>query len=238
MTHCPCGKTPLTKILGKPRAACQDLIPSCDKMCGKTLPCGQHQCDQLCHSGPCGPCTQRMDVSCRCGRTKSSTVCHQGTICIPECMKVCRAQLNCGRHEHGEHCCPGEKKAMERVAAKRKNKVATVSNEEFEAEHICVRVCGRDLKCGRHKCQQMCHRGPCASCPEAIFEEVSCNCGRTVLQPPQPCGTRPPECRFDCTRPRPCGHPQVSKYPPVINHCAFCRRKWMLVSCSQERALY
>ncbi len=47
------------------------------------------------------------------------------------------------------------------------------------------------------------------SCPEAIFDEISCACGRTVLQPPQPCGTRPPECRFSCTRARPCGHPSI-----------------------------
>lgn len=210
VTHCPCGKTPLPEILKESRVSCGEEIPNCGKICDKLLPCGRHTCIQTCHSGPCDPCTQSMDISCRCGRTESRTICHQGTVSAPECRRLCRAQLNCGRHEHGEHCCPAEKKAIERVAAKRKNKVTTVSNEEFEAEHICTRTCGRDLKCGRHKCQQLCHRGPCASCPEAIFDEISCNCGRTVLYPPQPCGTRPPECRFDCTRPRPCGHPQVS----------------------------
>lgn len=65
------------------------------------------------------------------------------------------------------------------------------------------------LKCGNHLCAELCHKGPCSSCLEAIFEEISCSCGRTVLQPPQPCGTRPPECRFDCTRQRSCSHPQI-----------------------------
>ncbi|KAI1083034.1 hypothetical protein F5B20DRAFT_443826 [Whalleya microplaca] len=209
VTHCPCGKTPLPEILDQPRSSCEDPIPNCKEICNKLLSCG-HLCRETCHSGACTPCMQKIEVSCRCGRTKTSTICHQGNIIAPECMKICRAQLNCGRHEHGEHCCPGEKRAMERVSAKRKNKNVNIANEEFEAEHICIRVCGRELKCGRHRCQQMCHRGPCPSCPEAIFEEISCNCGRTVFQPPQPCGTQPPECRFDCTRPRPCGHPQVS----------------------------
>ncbi|OTA99571.1 hypothetical protein M426DRAFT_325040 [Hypoxylon sp. CI-4A] len=209
ITHCPCGKTPLVDILDQPRASCEDSVPNCSKTCNKLLSCG-HLCQDSCHSGPCSPCMQQMEISCRCGRTKTNSRCHQGTIEAPECMRICRAQLNCGRHEHGEHCCPGEKKAAERVAAKRKNRNAAVTNSEIEAEHICTRPCGRSLKCGRHQCQQMCHRGPCPSCPEAIFEEIGCNCGRTVLQPPQPCGTRPPECRFDCTRPRPCGHPQVS----------------------------
>ncbi|EON69183.1 hypothetical protein W97_08541 [Coniosporium apollinis CBS 100218] len=56
---------------------------------------------------------------------------------------------------------------------------------------------------------ELCHRGPCGSCREAIFDEISCNCGRTVLQPPLPCGTQPPPCRFDCERSKACGHPQV-----------------------------
>ncbi|KAI0380013.1 hypothetical protein F5Y04DRAFT_258111 [Hypomontagnella monticulosa] len=210
ITHCPCGKTPLIDIIDQPRESCEAPIPSCGKRCNKPFPCG-HLCPDECHTGPCTPCTQIMEISCKCGRTMVKSICHQGRVELPECMRICRAQLNCGRHEHGERCCSGEKKALERAAvAKRKNRNAGLANNEIEAEHICTRVCGRSLKCGRHQCQQMCHKGPCPSCPEAIFEEISCNCGRTVLQPPQPCGTRPPECRFECTRPRACGHPQVS----------------------------
>ncbi|KAI1381717.1 hypothetical protein F4677DRAFT_987 [Hypoxylon crocopeplum] len=209
ITHCPCGKTPLAEIVNTPRESCSDPIPNCGKICNKLLSCG-HFCRDVCHSGACDPCMQKMEVNCRCGRTKTSSVCHQGIVEMPECMRICRAQLNCGRHEHGEHCCPGEKKAMERVAARRKNRNAGSAIDDVEAEHICTRPCGRDLKCGRHQCEQLCHKGACPSCPEAIFEEISCNCGRTVLQPPQPCGTRPPECRFDCIRSRSCGHPQVS----------------------------
>jgi transcriptional repressor NF-X1 len=174
------------------------------------LDCG-HLCQDNCHTGPCSQCNQEIELDCRCGRTTSTVICHERDLHHPLCEKICRVQLNCGRHEHGVRCCPAEKRAIERVASKRRNKNSGPSNEEFEAEHICIRACGRELKCGRHRCQQMCHRGPCPSCLEAIFEEIGCNCGRTVLQPPQPCGTRPPECRFDCMRPRVCGHPQVSR---------------------------
>ncbi|KAI1323224.1 hypothetical protein F5Y16DRAFT_350855 [Xylariaceae sp. FL0255] len=210
VTHCPCGKTPISDM-NVIRETCLDPIPNCGKVCNKDLGCG-HFCQDTCHSGTCSPCTQPTEIDCRCGRTKSKTACHQGDTQHPECMKICRAQLNCGRHEHGERCCPGEKRALERIASKRKNKNIAPANEEFEAEHICVRICGRELKCGKHYCHQMCHRGPCPSCLEAVFEEISCTCGRTVLQPPQPCGTQPPQCRFDCTRVRPCGHPQVDHY--------------------------
>ncbi|KAH9909040.1 hypothetical protein F4778DRAFT_715029 [Xylariomycetidae sp. FL2044] len=221
VSHCPCGKTPLEEILQHPRTSCQDPIPNCAKACSKPLGCG-HFCQSLCHSGPCAPCMQEMEVTCRCGRTNSTSICHRGTVYSPECMRVCRAQLNCGRHEHGEHCCPGERRAIERVAARRKNKVSSSANNDFEAEHICIRPCGRELKCGKHRCQQMCHRGPCPSCLEAVFEEISCNCGRTVLQPPQPCGTKPPECRFDCTRQRDCGHPQIPHACHTSPSCPKC----------------
>ncbi|KAK4251262.1 hypothetical protein C7999DRAFT_11094 [Corynascus novoguineensis] len=202
VTHCPCGKTSLDSMPLEPRKSCQEPIPHCNKPCNKVLACG-HLCPDECHTGPCTPCTQYADISCRCGRTKARSACHQGNICHPQCFRVCRAQLNCGRHECGERCCSGEKAAAERRKQKRS------VNENYEPEHICLQVCGRQLKCGRHTCQQLCHKGPCMSCPEAIFDEISCACGRTILQPPQPCGTRPPECRFLCTKSRPCGHPSV-----------------------------
>lgn len=231
VSRCPCGKTSLQDIGQEPRTSCRDPVPHCDKPCDKLLPCGHH-CPDKCHTGPCSPCFQMIDISCRCGRTTVKSVCHQGDIQQPMCFRTCRAQLNCGRHECGERCCPGEKKAMER----RKQKRTANANENIEAEHICLNACGRTLRCGKHTCQQLCHRGQCPSCLEAVFDEISCACGRTVLQPPQPCGTRPPECRFDCTRARPCGHPTVShqchpddadcpKCPFLVEKACVCGKK-------------
>ena len=207
VSHCPCGKTPLEKILSEPRQSCRDVVPHCDELCGKKLKCG-HACQAKCHVGDCGGCDEYIDITCRCGRTTSNSMCHQGQLERPWCMRICQAKLSCGRHTCGEHCCSGEKTAAERQAAKRKHK-APSEVLTVEAEHICIKTCGRPLKCGSHNCQQMCHRGPCGSCPEAIFHEISCDCGRTILQPPQPCGTLAPDCRFPCTRRPGCGHPPV-----------------------------
>lgn len=229
VSNCPCGKTPLTEITTGPRQSCQDDIPHCDKPCNKTLPCG-HLCLNKCHTGNCAPCLQYIDITCRCGRTTARGICHQGMTEAPMCFRTCKAQLNCGRHECGEHCCPGEKKAAERRRQKRS------ANDNFEAEHICLQICGRQLKCGKHTCQQLCHRGACGSCPEAVFDEISCSCGRTVLQPPQPCGVRPPECRFECRKPRRCGHPSVQhqchpedipcpKCPFLVEKACICGKK-------------
>ncbi|KAF2157734.1 hypothetical protein K461DRAFT_284239 [Myriangium duriaei CBS 260.36] len=211
VSHCPCGKTPLTEFSGTLRTSCSDTIPNCDKKCSKPLSCG-HACELSCHSGECLPCMKTVQISCICGRTTSITICHQGTEERPQCMRVCRALLSCGRHACDERCCSGERKAAERQATKKKRAPlgsAAPAPDLIEAEHICTRVCGRPLKCGNHTCQELCHKGPCGSCREAIFHELPCDCGRTVLEPPLPCGTRPPPCRFQCERPKACGHPQV-----------------------------
>ena len=209
---CPCGKTLLSDISTIPRSSCDSPIPNCDKTCLKPLPCG-HACQQSCHLGTCMPCLATMIIPCRCGRVESLSICHQGTVEPPQCIRCCRAALNCGRHECGERCCPGERKATERQATKRKLRplgVAASVDNTIEAEHICTRACGRPLKCGNHSCQELCHKGPCGTCREAIFDDISCHCGRTVLQPPLPCGTPPPVCRFPCNRPSGCGHPKVA----------------------------
>ncbi|CAG8980129.1 hypothetical protein HYALB_00013614 [Hymenoscyphus albidus] len=204
--NCPCGKTPLTNLLEQPRETCSAPIPRCKEICHKELACG-HLCRDVCHSGECSPCFQTTEINCRCGRTTSNTFCHQGMAEPPMCMRVDKTTLNCGRHECGEHCCPGEKKARERIGTRKRQNGLGPGN--FEAEHICLRTCERPLKCGNHPCPELCHKGSCNTCLEAIFDEISCACGKTVLQPPQPCGTQPPECRFNCTRARTCGHKQI-----------------------------
>jgi transcriptional repressor NF-X1 len=212
VAHCPCGKTALTDISDKPREICQDPIPSCTQPCGKTLPCG-HPCEQICHTGNCGNCKQTVVIQCRCGRTASNSICHQGKAEAPLCMRVCRTLLNCGRHGCDERCCAGERKASERLSTKRRQRPLHSAprpvDDMFEAEHICTRQCGRLLKCGTHMCEELCHKGPCGTCREAIFDEIGCRCGRTVLQPPLPCGTKSPPCRYACERAKACGHPQV-----------------------------
>lgn len=212
--RCPCDKTLLSAIEGfSGRTSCEDPIPNCSERCGRTLPCG-HLCPMVCHIGTCRPCLLTVQIKCRCGRSSFNTVCHQGNDQPPQCFRTCKATMNCGRHTCAERCCPGERRAVERQATKRKLRslnvaVSRSADDDVEAEHICTRVCGRMLKCGRHTCPELCHKGPCGTCREAIFEEISCHCGRSVLYPPLPCGTEPPPCHFDCERPKLCGHPQT-----------------------------
>ncbi|XP_043545901.1 transcriptional repressor NF-X1 isoform X1 [Chiloscyllium plagiosum] len=212
---CPCGQTPLCKLLelGYPeRKSCTDSIPSCGKTCGKPLPCGSdgsiHTCSNLCHEGECGPCAGISTVNCRCGFKKQDVPCVNITKeadLLFLCDKRCNKKRSCGRHKCNEICC-------------------------VDTEHKCLLLCGRKLNCGQHKCEEPCHRGNCQNCWQSSFDELTCHCGKTVIYPPIPCGTKPPECKNPCIREHECDHPvfhnchNEEKCPP----CTYLTQKWCM----------
>ncbi|KAI9104723.1 hypothetical protein DFS34DRAFT_604207 [Phlyctochytrium arcticum] len=67
----------------------------------------------------------------------------------------------------------------------------------------CGDVCGDVLTCGQHRCEALCHDGPCQPCPITI--EQSCNCGKTTRE--RPCGSpfEPMTCKLPCNIPFACG---------------------------------
>ncbi|XP_072910339.1 transcriptional repressor NF-X1 [Hemitrygon akajei] len=211
---CPCGQTPLSKLLelGYPeRKNCTEPIPSCGKTCGKPLPCSSddyiHTCSNLCHEGECGSCNGTSTISCRCGFKKKDVPCASITKedLLFLCDKRCNKKRSCGRHKCNEICC-------------------------VDTEHKCLLLCGRKLNCGQHKCEEPCHRGNCQNCWQSSFDELTCHCGASVIYPPVPCGTRPPECKNPCTREHDCDHPvfhnchSEEKCPP----CTYLTQKWCM----------
>ncbi|XP_043921518.1 transcriptional repressor NF-X1 [Protopterus annectens] len=212
---CPCGQTSLAKLLElgcSERKSCTDPIPSCGKTCGKPLLCGSddfvHTCENLCHEGECGSCSRTSTVSCRCGfRTKEipcADIKNKAELTFM-CDKRCSKKRLCGRHKCNEICC-------------------------VDKEHKCSLICGRKLNCGLHRCEEPCHRGNCQTCWQTSFDELTCHCGETVIYPPVPCGTKPPECKNICTRHHECSHPvfhnchSEEKCPP----CTYLMKKWCM----------
>ncbi|XP_030060668.1 transcriptional repressor NF-X1 isoform X1 [Microcaecilia unicolor] len=212
---CPCLQTPLSKLLELgcvDRKTCMDPIPSCGKTCGKPLPCGSHDfihtCENLCHEGECGPCSRTSDISCRCGSKTKEVPCalirNEADLTFI-CDKRCNKKRLCGRHKCNEICC-------------------------VDKEHKCSLICGRKLNCGLHRCEEPCHRGNCQTCWQTSFDELTCYCGESVIFPPVPCGTRPPECKNSCTRQHDCDHPvfhschSEEKCPP----CTYLTQKWCM----------
>uniref|UniRef100_A0A3B4AJF3 NF-X1-type domain-containing protein n=1 Tax=Periophthalmus magnuspinnatus TaxID=409849 RepID=A0A3B4AJF3_9GOBI len=187
--------------------SCTDPIPSCGKTCNKPLACGSndtiHLCEKLCHEGSCGPCSLTSSVRCRCGaKFKVQTLINQ---LVFTCEKRCTKKRSCGRHKCGELCC-------------------------VAVEHKCPLICRYKLNCGLHRCQEPCHRGNCEPCWQSSFDELTCHCGLSVLYPPIPCGTKPPECKNTCTRRHDCDHPvfhnchSEDKCPP----CTYLTQKWCM----------
>ncbi|NXL81306.1 NFX1 protein, partial [Leptocoma aspasia] len=216
--RCPCGQTPLSKLLELgcvERKICTDPIPSCGKTCGKPLSCGSyefiHTCESLCHEGDCRPCSHTSNIYCRCGfKKKVSTFWGPLLFFLIAaitfmCDKRCNKKRSCGRHKCNEVCC-------------------------VDTEHKCSLVCGRKLNCGLHRCEEPCHRGSCQTCWQTSFDELTCYCGESVIYPPVPCGTQPPECKKTCTRPHDCDHPvyhschSEEKCPP----CTYLTQKWCM----------
>ncbi|CAH1239141.1 NFX1 [Branchiostoma lanceolatum] len=191
---CCCGQTTVGKLeeLGENgnRKSCLDPLPTCGKTCNKPIGCGSdeeiHLCQKPCHAGECGPCEGTTKLTCRCGWKTEEQPCKdvKGRTVEDEflCDKRCNKKRKCGRHKCGQLCC-------------------------VELDHACPFVCGRKLGCGLHKCEQPCHRGNCQPCWQTSFEELYCQCGASVLFPPVPCGTPPPECHRMCSRQHSCTHP-------------------------------
>ncbi|XP_057980727.1 NF-X1-type zinc finger protein NFXL1 [Malania oleifera] len=187
---CYCGKTSLLEE----RQSCLDPIPTCSQICGKRLPCGKHQCKELCHAGDCAPCLILTSQKCRCGSTSRTVECYKTMVDEEKftCEKPCGRKKNCGRHRCSERCCP-----------------LSNSNNSFSGDwdpHICSMSCGKKLRCGQHSCESLCHSGHCPPCLETIFTDLMCACGRTSIPPPLPCGTPHPSCQYPCSVPQPCGH--------------------------------
>lgn len=263
VTHCPCGKhtldpssapffPPGTLLI---RKACTDPVPTCESTCMKPLQGCSHPCSARCHTGPCPLCTISLVQPCRCGATTRNVPCYEhqartrGEIGEILCDKPCTALRACGRHQCNRICCPLASLAqLGKGKGKKKMTAAELDGlTDQSGWHECDLVCGKPLTCGNHNCEEKDHRGACPSCLRSSFEELVCHCGRTVLEPPIPCGTRI-NCRYPCARPPlECGHPKTQHAchedpipcpacPYLTDKLCACGKKRVgNVRCSQEK---
>jgi len=86
-----------------------DVVYLCIGVCGRSLDCGHHSCEQLCHPGPCDGCrlTPEMLTHCPCGKTALVNIptARPRLTCtddIPTCQLKCLKRLSCGTA--GNHC--------------------------------------------------------------------------------------------------------------------------------------
>ncbi|XP_055545289.1 protein shuttle craft [Wyeomyia smithii] len=219
ITSCPCGKQAIVK--GE-RESCLDPIPVCKSVCGKQLTCGgfgsRHMCTARCHLGECPPCNKSSVVKCRCGHMDQQIKCKQlqGDV---RCKKRCTKMRSCAKHRCNQECC-------------------------IDYDHICPKTCSQMLSCGRHRCDKQCHKGSCQTCHRVSFDELSCECGSSVIYPPVPCGTKKPVCDKPCSRRHACSHPALHnchsdpQCPPCVvlttQHCYGKHEQRKTIPCYQE----
>lgn len=238
---CACG-------LQKQYRPCSTPVWNCDKVCGEKLPCGNHFCQRICHSGMCGLCPLGQNRTCPCGKITYMLPCTED---IPPCGDTCGRMLNCGIHACPERChrdkCGTCLEVTIKLCRCGLHKKELPCAREFLCETKCKRykdcgrhpcnrkccdtqcppcekLCGRTLTCGQHKCESVCHRGPCYPCP--VTASVSCNCGGTVIH--VPCGrqrrTRAPRCNRLCLNPPECHHEKREDHSCHFGHCPPCNQ--------------
>lgn len=140
-----------------------------------------------------------------CGRHKCNTVC-----CIDKdhiCPIVCDRMLPCGNHHcellcHNGHCPP----------------CPILSTSKIQV------ICFIYLWVGNNFRKWCIFRVGVT----IGFEELTCECGNSVLYPPISCGTKPPECSRPCTRQHDCDHAvhHTCHSEPECPPCYVLTSKW------------
>lgn len=190
LRYCYCGGTSYRLRCGE-----RDPGKSCGEVCGKTLNCGTHICSQVCHTGNCSPCDQKVKQKCYCGLVVEDRPCgtgkadhFSGETRYFSCNSVCGKKLTCGFHTCPDKChaglcspckllpkytktCPCGKIPLQLLGNYRKSCTDPIE--------VCPNVCAKKLACGVHSCKENCHLGPCPPCEEKI--KVPCRCNSTFF---------------------------------------------------------
>lgn len=132
--------------------------------------------------------------TCRCGAKSRQMQCLKTFTCD----KKCGRQKPCG-HICTRKCCPPEEECPP-----------------------CTIACNKKLSCGIHKCQSLCHNGPCFPCRDQ--KEKACPCGKTSVL--FPCGTKLQTakvvCKEPCEIPPDCHHENKPKHRCHSGRCPPC----------------
>ncbi|ORY50909.1 hypothetical protein BCR33DRAFT_641501, partial [Rhizoclosmatium globosum] len=198
---------------------------SCGQLCERILNCANHVCQQECHSGPCDPCTFKVEQSCTCGKCNRIVDCKTVRLDQIEtysCTIHCNFKYACGQHrceavchshDEGASECPFLPSTLLKCPCGYKS---FTLEESLESRAICTdpvivcdQICWKELKCG-HACKLSCHDGPCVCLEKQL---VSCRCGATHVT--ATCAELPtlstPTCKTQCRSLKTCGRHECGR---------------------------
>ena len=134
----------------------------------RTLFCGNHRCEEVCHSWVCHPCPllpENVRV-CPCGKVPMSKLLPPGeerTSCldpVPTCDNTCGRLLPCSTQ--------GTYKARVHGACVHGVQRSAKSNSCLWALSFTD---------NKHVCEELCHHGDCPKCPKD--STIKCRCGKS-----------------------------------------------------------
>ncbi|WWD00950.1 hypothetical protein V866_007888 [Kwoniella sp. B9012] len=209
---CPSHHDPLTVKCSAATTNNSALSPVCDEPCARQLNCGNkdHECEQLCHYGPCKPCEASEVARCYCGQAERDVECGWGRendkVCKRldeigeeetwwgkyDCGRPCDRLFDCGVHPCKETChphpihplhCPLSPDAITHCACGTTTLSSLGATREDCLAPIptCSAKCPKSRPCG-HACPKKCHTGPCPPCHEEVIR--TCRCGQSQLLVP------------------------------------------------------
>ncbi len=121
---CYCGKKSITTRCSTITSSKTGVTPlSCGEPCDRPLNCGNHNCPDPCHDGPCTQCDVHVEGRCYCGRDSRIMLCGEG---LPkecrsadelwqgryECDRICDQPYDCGFHNCQRVSGPGSNDLM------------------------------------------------------------------------------------------------------------------------------
>ncbi|WWC59831.1 uncharacterized protein I303_102393 [Kwoniella dejecticola CBS 10117] len=209
---CPSHHTSLTVKCSAATTNNAALSPVCDEPCSRHLDCGNkdHECQQLCHFGPCKPCEEREIARCYCGQDEREVECGWGKesdkVCKRldedgeeevwwgkyDCGRDCERLFDCGVHPCKETChphpihplhCPLSTDVITHCACGTTllSTISAVRENCLSPIPTCNAQCPKSRPCG-HVCPKKCHTGPCPPCHEEVIK--TCRCGQSQLLVP------------------------------------------------------
>lgn len=171
-----------------------ELNYSCEGTCSKQLECGNHECSNICHPGPCDLCylMPQFITTCCCGKTHLSANQKRNSCTdpIPTCTQVCGKTLHCGELEEKHKCkaqchegdCPVCKLSSVVLCNCRQRKRQIQCSELKPGAVVkCNIKCSTMRSCGKHKCNQVCCISQDHICPLTCNKKLRCGTHKCEL---------------------------------------------------------